>query len=756
MFKSGKNKRTTDANRGRHLVLRGAAAAVLAGLLLGGGVPSAFAAGTWMSGEYHTHTGMSKDATEQYMGLQNSLAAAFRNQDVLKSLEASTPATHVDAIRYGKPYDYLFFADHLRRSSTDMTKGGGDYNVPFYKAVQEQQKSLSQALSSTYKGKITYSGFEWDMPGLDHASVGLIQKDSNEVPVEGIHEFEWKYAHATNGDDATSAFDNNGAAEKQQWGDRLGDSNVEHAYEGAAWIAQNYPDSYLLPNHISRHGYSGNGAVTIENLRRLNDAAPNNVFGFEGLPGNQMSGSKRGELPESFAGADKAIAQTGGVWDSLLAEGRHMWTFANADFHFKVSSNGNYSSGYWPSEYSRNYTYVNDAKGDGYDVHDVVAGLRSGNSFSTQGDIIDALDFTATSNGKSATMGETLAATKSDPVTITIRFRVPAHNNYKKIGSTNTGIAASDTPHVDHIDLIRGSVTGKVAEDQYGSTANTDAKIIKTFSGDELGKPDAEGYYTVTFQDTADHAVYYRLRGVSTSDVDKNGDPVADKQFDQEKDNAKRMDEINDQNYAVYSFYANPVFVNAAAADTSYDQVRASLQAAVADFDKADAKAYTPTSYAAWKSAVDAARELLGQLAPGRDAMSAALAKATTAKQALKPAASENKPGGNEGGQGGNGGTTTPGGNQGGSGDGGKQPEGGTDTGADKKPSGNADDGDKGGTDKKPAADTSKKQSGNATKKGKLPKTSDDSAATIMTVMVAGGVLVAAGAASRRFGHRGE
>lgn len=63
--------------------------------------------------------------------------------------------------------------------------------------------------------------------------------------------------------------------------------------------------SYLLPNHPSRHK-GGSGEVTIEHLRRLNDAAPNAVFGFEGMPGNQMSGSGRCELPT----APSATART--------------------------------------------------------------------------------------------------------------------------------------------------------------------------------------------------------------------------------------------------------------------------------------------------------------------------------------------------------------------------------------------------------------------------------------------------------------
>ena len=45
--------------RGRRLVVRGAVAAVVAGLMLGSVAVPAFAQGKCMSGEYHTHTGMS-------------------------------------------------------------------------------------------------------------------------------------------------------------------------------------------------------------------------------------------------------------------------------------------------------------------------------------------------------------------------------------------------------------------------------------------------------------------------------------------------------------------------------------------------------------------------------------------------------------------------------------------------------------------------------------------------------------------------
>lgn len=92
--------------------------------------------------------------------------------------------------------------------------------------------------------------------------------------------------------------------------------------------------------------------------------------------GNQMS-SDRGETPQTYGGTDVKVAELGGMWDALLGEGRRFWNFANPDFHFKTKSD-QFSSGYWPGEYSKNYTWV-----EGSDINAVVDGMRSGKSFSS-------------------------------------------------------------------------------------------------------------------------------------------------------------------------------------------------------------------------------------------------------------------------------------------------------------------------------------------------------------------------------------
>ena len=208
------------------------------------------------------------------------------------------------------------------------------------------------------------------------------------------------------------------------------------------------------------------GEVSIEHLRRLNDIDSNIVFGFEGMPGNQMAGEGSCELPQEDirAGADEMISVTGGVWDALLSEGRRFYNFANSDFHFKISSNKEYGSGYWPSEFSRNYTWVETGEDGVYDFRDVVDGMRSGNSYSVNGELISDLQFNLKKDENLATMGEQLNVDKNSEVEVNIRFKVPNNNNYKTIYNSNTELKATNTPKLDHVDLIMGHVTGKVDE----------------------------------------------------------------------------------------------------------------------------------------------------------------------------------------------------------------------------------------------------------------------------------------------------
>lgn len=86
-------------------------------------------------------------------------------------------------------------------------------------------------ITGQYTDKLMYSGFEWDMPGLDHASVGLLNADSDTIPVQGIHQFEWLYGSQKDGDD-TSLFNNTANSgdyydEQTRWGERKNASGLQ-------------------------------------------------------------------------------------------------------------------------------------------------------------------------------------------------------------------------------------------------------------------------------------------------------------------------------------------------------------------------------------------------------------------------------------------------------------------------------------------------------------------------------------------------
>ena len=530
--------------------------------------------GKWMTGEYHTHTGQSKDATSAFMSLTNVLAAAFRNDEVLR--DEANSAARFDNIRYGDAFDFLGLADHLRQSYNGVDgQGTGQYNTAFYVAVQTQIRELEKLqVKGEYTDKLLNTGFEWDMPGLDHASVGVLD-ENGEASVSGIHAFEWLYASQGSGDDPISLFTldekSDDMDEQAVYGDRQHDGQAETAYDAVAWLEENYPGSYALPNHPSRHN-GGSGEVTIENLRRLNDAAPSVVFGFEGMPGNQMSGSGRCELPADAIrnGADEMISITGGVWDALLSEGRRFYNFANSDFHFKVSADEQYSSGYWASEYSANQVWVEPGDDGQFTFSDVVEGMRSGNAYSVYGNLISDLSFTVSAaDGSTATMGGELNVDEGDQLTVTVRFKAGNTNNYETLFGTDTGISVDNTPELDHVDLIMGHVTGRVDASRYGSTDNTDASIVHTFTREELSQALGEdGYYTLAFPMEADSDLYFRLRGTTVSQVDENGDPLSDADNSGISDNHTRFDTVNDSNYASLCFYANPVWVNVEEAQT--------------------------------------------------------------------------------------------------------------------------------------------------------------------------------------------
>jgi len=498
-------------------------------------VPEPIEKGAWSTGDLHVHTIQSDDA-------QVKLA------DVL------------DLALNKYSLDWMLLSNHLRLEKRDHE--GNDLingSIAFSQGMKEFEVPYIDSLikNGKYPNKTVYSAFEWDMPTHDHVNIGIgIENQNNSKNLKAVEEFEYLF---TNKD---KKYFSNDILSKYSEGDRAFSSHAD-SVKALKWIKTNYPNSYMILNHPSR----GVGKYSPAQIRELHDTAPDIFYMIEGMIGNQMEPNRGGYetayiddnlVNRSYGGVDYYVAKVGGLWDSLLGEGRHIWNIANSDYHFTVGS-GKYTSGYAPGEYSKTYLWKN-----GNSLADVVKGLKDGRSFGVYGDLINALDFNVNVNNKTYSMGQTLTTTKGDNVTVTIKFKSPEYNNEQF--PFNSGNSANSKPKVDHVDLIVGDVVPKYEANSsnYNNAKNPTTKVLARFTSKDW-KTDANGFNVITYKMKLDKNQYLRLRGTNLGvDVEgetKNGEPLIDLK-NETADHQQRFNEINKRNYADLWFYSNPIFLN--------------------------------------------------------------------------------------------------------------------------------------------------------------------------------------------------
>ncbi|HEY9060226.1 MAG TPA: dockerin type I domain-containing protein [Pseudobacteroides sp.] len=450
--------------------------------------------GKWMAGDFHNHTYL----TDGSYSASDVARNAFENFGL----------------------NWMANSEHGGYTYRDT---GGNYlpmPVPRWISLKDYSYPVVQNLRKTYSDKLLVQGVEWNVPTHDHASIGIVSDEPT-----AISDFEYMF-DASDSDTSRS-------------GEGLTKANVTHsdAVNAVKWLGHNYPKtSYFIINHPSRvFGYS------ISDIRDFNNAAPDVAFGFEGIPGHQKS-AVRGEYPyanyrgTTYGGADYMIAKVGGVWDALLGEGRHFYNFINSDFHYNAGD-------FWPGEYAKNYTWVDKQN----DYNAIVEGMRSGRSFTVQGDLINVLEFTASSGKKVAQMGGDLMLLPGENGKLTIKFKSPVTNNN------------GDKPSVHHIDLIAGDITGAVqpGTPEYRMDRNDSTKIAATFTSKDW-IVDQDGYNVITYDlGKVSKSQYFRLRGTNLepgipNQTDVQGNPLDDKLLG-----------INDARTAYQDlwFYSNPIFV---------------------------------------------------------------------------------------------------------------------------------------------------------------------------------------------------
>ncbi|MCS4307637.1 hypothetical protein M2404_001977 [Rheinheimera pacifica] len=367
---------------------------------------------------------------------------------------------------------------------------------------------------------LQFYGMEFDVPGNSpggrHATFIMPKRPSE---AQQLYDIESKY---------------NGRQGMPPSPDKADDAYMLLALKAMAAL----PDTpLLLANHPGRlaTGFREYNKITPKQLRDWQDTAPEVVIGMSGAEGHQAAvfnrdGSLkpegvRGEYPgyPTMGGYDQMTARLGGVWDSLLSEGRKWWVTAVSDSH------GHYTDGwadFWPGEYAKTYVYADK----NYDS--IFDNLKAGRVFAVTGDLIDALfvEVAVKGSDRSAGMGETLTVTPQDELVLRVRFRDPDTLN-----------AGGYNPQVARVDAIVGQISGPVADRNSDETSTT--RVLQRFYQQDWQQQDGFSVFELPLgKVTADQ--YLRLRGTNQRD-----------------ELEPQPDEKGENPWSDLWFYSNPVFI---------------------------------------------------------------------------------------------------------------------------------------------------------------------------------------------------
>ncbi|MET8529691.1 phosphoesterase [Micromonospora sp. NPDC005172] len=355
---------------------------------------------------------------------------------------------------------------------------------------------------------LQFWGMEFDAPSLDHHTLMIPRHDDE---AKQLFELESRFAKY-------DAFPTDPARDTEA-------KMVEFLK-----VARGMPHKPLVIAHHTSRSATGLGVYgqdTLREFRNGNNAAPDVYIGFEGAPGHQagpLNGGKRGGYGNhpTYGGFDQMTARVGGLWDSLLGEGRRWWITATSDSHVHWTRGG---SDFWPGEYSKTYVYARQ------DYGDIMDGLRNGRIWVTTGDLIRSLDVTATSQGHTAEVGETITVNRRNrtDVEIEIRFR-------PQDGVNGNGVR----PEVRRVDLIVGQITGPSAN--LDADTNPTTKVVARFGPRDWRRQGHDYVIRHTLRNV-EADTYARVRGTSTDEAE----PLAD-----------GLESPWDDLW----FYSNPVFVH--------------------------------------------------------------------------------------------------------------------------------------------------------------------------------------------------
>ncbi|UUU25735.1 PHP domain-containing protein [Streptomyces sp. DSM 40750] len=436
----------------------------------------------WLAGDHHIHTQYSNDGKYRV----------------------------VDQVRQGAKHgmDWMVITDHGNATHAKI-------------GVEKVNPDIKEARTA-YQDTLVFQGLEWNIPAAEHGTV-FVHPGKNEVAV--LKQFETDYDGSVKGaSDSTPA-------------------NEALAVAGLNFLAEQVrrrkvKDALMLANHPARRGVDS--PHEIRGWRDATGASHRIAVGFEGAPGHQAAGlpaplgmaRARGiydnnpsansfagyplESYRTWGGFDWMTATVGGLWDSLLAEGKPWWITANSDSHqvygdtavrggpdSDYAANGRHTDpvyggkiditqgDYWPGQYSRTHVGA-----DGFSYAAVMDGIRAGRVWVDHGQIVSGLDVRLSGGSRWATLGGALHVKKGTKVTLTVDVALADGPNW-----------AGFVPKLARVDVIQGDVTGTPA-DKDTFTAPT-AKVVKSY---EVNK--STGTVRLTYElGKVDRPLYVRLRG---------------------------------------------------------------------------------------------------------------------------------------------------------------------------------------------------------------------------------------------------
>ena len=374
---------------------------------------------------------------------------------------------------------------------------------------------------------LQFYGMELNMPAMDHHTL---------IIPHGEREASMLY-------DIESRFDSRDA-----WPRDPSRSEEAHARRALEYMKDLPLLPLLFANHPSRSA-TGVGVYGVDEPRELranNTIAPDVYRGMEGAPGHQAAalapdGSQKRDASgnptgfrggysrpgaHTFGGFDQMTAIVGGLWDSMLGEGRRFWIVATSDQHAHYTDAARSGSDFWPGEYQKTYVHAHRSH------QGILDGLRSGRMFAVAGDLISELDVHAKAGARLAGIGETLSVEKGQPIAVTIRFRDPETTN-----------ARGDNPRVSRVDLITGEVRGIATDATIDRNATT--RVLARFTGQQWAR-EGDVYTITTTVPRTDRNIYMRVRGTTTTDLEPP------------------MDTQGENPWSDLWFYSNPIFVEVA------------------------------------------------------------------------------------------------------------------------------------------------------------------------------------------------